>query len=587
MRNNLIGKSRNRGILAVMFSGSIPVLLLSVVLAAISGLANVSILPIVMYVSEGHLEGNLLLKLERTFSFLPFDISYSSITLMFFMYFILIILLKSISQILLTKVTLKSSLNLRLRLYNRISRSRTVDMERVGPSKLLNAINFDVNNIVHGAEEIPNFIVTLTTILGLVGYLFYIDPLVCLLAVGLIIFGLGSSRAPFFYVRRKMRSSRNLLDQIQEGVRGLIYGHKELKLNRSMLDEFTHTELFQPEEKTKALNLRAHSIMILAMNYGGMVTFFAIGLIVFFSRDYFELSNNEMMLVVMVFLYISAPLGKLVSLFSPITTARISLNKIYETLDELQEETGASTIQGGRNGEKIERITLKNVSHTYAQNDPNDRAFQLRNVDLEIGSGKAVFVVGGNGSGKTTLTKIISLLYSPNEGEVYFNDTAITDKNRVHYRQRITTVYSDFFLFQKLYGVDRKSLKQFSDQLLIDLELDKKVSIEKGKFSTIALSTGQKKRLALLNSLLQDKDIFIFDEWAADQDPVFRNVFYTKIIPALRERGKIVIAITHDDKYFAYSDVLVKLDTGEIVSNQEVPGYSLKRDEALPTETVS
>jgi len=70
--------------------------------------------------------------------------------------------------------------------------------------------------------------------------------------------------------------------------------------------------------------------------------------------------------------------------------------------------------------------------------------------------------------------------------------------------------------------------------------------------------------LALLVSLVEDKELYLFDEWAADQDPEFRDVFYNKLLPELKSRGKLVIVISHDDRYFHKADQIVKLEQGAV-----------------------
>jgi putative ATP-binding cassette transporter len=182
---------------------------------------------------------------------------------------------------------------------------------------------------------------------------------------------------------------------------------------------------------------------------------------------------------------------------------------------------------------------------------------------LSFYSGEVVFVVGGNGSGKTTLAKLISGLYAPESGDIRLNGIEITDGLRDYYRQHFSAVFSDFFLFESFIGLG-SNLDAQASQYLKDLELDHKVEIKDGKLSTTELSQGQRKRLALLTAYLEDRPFYIFDEWASDQDPVFKQVFYNRIVPALRERGKAVIVITHDDKYFHCADRLIKLDFGRL-----------------------
>ena len=102
------------------------------------------------------------------------------------------------------------------------------------------------------------------------------------------------------------------------------------------------------------------------------------------------------------------------------------------------------------------------------------------------------------------------------------------------------------------------------------LQLDHKVRIEDGAFSTIHLSQGQRKRLALLTSYLEDRPIYVFDEWSADQEPMFREIFYRHLLPGLRAKLKTVVVITHDDRYFDAADRIIELDYGRFRNERAV-----------------
>ena len=188
-------------------------------------------------------------------------------------------------------------------------------------------------------------------------------------------------------------------------------------------------------------------------------------------------------------------------------------------------------------------------------------------IDLTLSPGELVFIVGGNGSGKSTLAKLITGLYVPDAGEILLDGILVDDRNRELYRQLFSTVFADFYLFERLLGLGLQDLDAQAKTYLEQLQLTHKVTIENGKLSTTALSQGQRKRLALLTAYLEDRPIYLFDEWAADQDPFFREIFYQQLLPELKQRGKAVLVISHDDRYFHLADRLLKLDYGQIVNN--------------------
>jgi putative ATP-binding cassette transporter len=209
------------------------------------------------------------------------------------------------------------------------------------------------------------------------------------------------------------------------------------------------------------------------------------------------------------------------------------------------------------------RLDLIGVTHSYHREKEGSN-FVLGPIDLTFRCGELVFLGGGNGSGKSTLAKLITGLYPPETGEIRLDGEPITDRNRDDYRQIYSAVFSDYYLFQSLIGLSSPRLDAQAQEYLLQLQLEQKVRIKNGVLSTTALSQGQRKRLALLTAYLEDRSFYLFDEWASDQDPLFKEVFYTQLLPELKARGKTVLVITHDDKYFHLADRFIKLDYGKI-----------------------
>jgi putative ATP-binding cassette transporter len=214
-------------------------------------------------------------------------------------------------------------------------------------------------------------------------------------------------------------------------------------------------------------------------------------------------------------------------------------------------------------------LELKGVTHSYHR-EREDSSFILGPIDLTIRPGELIFVTGGNGSGKTTLVKMLTGLYAPEGGEIRLDDEVITLANRDSYRQHFSVVFSDFYLFESFFGMVSSDLDAQALDYLIQLQLDHKVQVKDGKLSTTELSQGQRKRLALLTAYLEDRSIYVFDEWAADQDPQFKEIFYYQLLQDLKARGKTVIVISHDDRYFHVADRILKLDFGKHVSDDFV-----------------
>lgn len=225
----------------------------------------------------------------------------------------------------------------------------------------------------------------------------------------------------------------------------------------------------------------------------------------------------------------------------------------------------------------FEHLELLNVVHSY-RHEKDDSHFVLGPISLRFRPGELVFIVGGNGSGKSTLAKIITGLYPPEAGQIRLDGQLITDKNRDDYRQLFSAVFVDFYLFDNLLGLGFGNLDEQAGHYLEQLHLSQKVKVKNGALSTTAVSQGQRKRLALLTAYLENRPFYLFDEWAADQDPHFKNVFYTQLLPELKARGKTVVVISHDEKYFHAADRIIKLDYGKLVNE---PPLSEHRQQAV------
>ena len=192
----------------------------------------------------------------------------------------------------------------------------------------------------------------------------------------------------------------------------------------------------------------------------------------------------------------------------------------------------------------------------------------LRAVDgitLDIRDGEFITIVGPSGSGKSTLVRLLTGLYAPTTGLVRSHGTVVDATNREAYLQQFAAVFADFHLFERLFGLDAPGRAETIHHYLTVLGMEHKVSVKADRLSTTALSSGQRRRLALLTAYLEDRPVYVFDEWAADQDPSYKQVFYQRLLPELKARGKCVVVVTHDDRYFHLGDRVIKLDAGRIV----------------------
>jgi putative ATP-binding cassette transporter len=299
-----------------------------------------------------------------------------------------------------------------------------------------------------------------------------------------------------------------------------------------------------------------------AASWGSFILLAFIGITVFVLARLYPVSLHVASGYAMVFLYMITPIEALLSAIPSVSSARVALERIEQINADLPVERADAATDAAASS--FTSIALDGATHRYFREKENE-VFTLGPIDLSFHPGEIVYLIGGNGSGKTTLAKMLVGLYKPESGRILLNGKTVDEGAWDIYRQHFSVVFSDFFLFDSLLGMRDANLDDKAHDYLKHLQLDHKVSIKDAAFSTLDLSQGQRKRLALLVAYLEDRPFYVFDEWAADQDPLFRDVFYQQLLPELKAKGKTVLVITHDDRYFHLADRYIKLDYGQIV----------------------
>lgn len=471
--------------------------------------------------------------------------------------------LRFFSQVLLLRLTEHSFYMLRVDLCRRILGTPLRHLEELGRARLTAGLSTDVGQIATAVVHMPQLMMHAAVVVGFVFYLGWLS--LPLLPVLLVITALGwvSFRWALARAMEKTALGRELYDKVFQGLRAVIEGTKELKMHGPRRDEFMAD--FDATSRRHRREIR-HSDVALAWlaTWSEMLFFLAIGLFLFVTPNFITVEPGVLASYVLSVLMLRTPVEALNSGLPALSQASVAMNKVEQLTADLTARGGdTGTHHPVVPGNAWRRLEMVDVTHTYWR-ESEDEAFEMGPINLSFAPGELVFIVGGNGSGKTTLAKIILGLYAPEGGEIRLDGRPVTDEERDRYRQHFAVVFSDFFLFDELMGMRSPELDERARAYLGRLHLQHKVQVRDGRLSTTDLSTGQRKRLALLGAYLEDRPIYLFDEWAADQDPVFKDVFYTQLLPELRAQGKTVIAISHDDRYYGTGDRLVRLENGAI-----------------------
>ncbi|WP_081881729.1 cyclic peptide export ABC transporter [Nitrosococcus oceani] len=499
----------------------------------------------------------------------------------FFGLCLMLVLSRVVTNLLLAHLGQTTVFQLRMQLTRQILRVPLRRLQEIGVPRLFALLTDDVASIAGACELLPLLLINFAIVASCLVYLGWLSWSVLILIGAMIGFGVLSFRIAQRKALRDLQAAREQNDILFSHMRGLTEGIKELKLRRAGRKSFVSESLEPTAAAYRRHYMAGMGLYVLASNGGNGLFYVAVGLILFVLPEWSYLSSEVLTGCVLAIIYMMAPLSVIMTNLPVLGRAGIALNKIKEFGRQLSAHSDDGVADSACTKPSSGQLEFRGVTHRYHRED-DDRCFALGPIDLTLRPGDLVFLVGGNGSGKTTLALLLMGLYAPESGAIRLNGEPITDTNREYYRQYFSVVFSDFYLFESLLGFESRELDNKAREYLTQLQLDHKVKIEDGRFSTLNLSQGQRKRLALLVAYLEDRPFYIFDEWAADQDPVFKKIFYTEILSSLKARGKTVVVITHDEGYFHVADRCLRLEDGKI-TEIFVPGAKGNSEKALPS----
>lgn len=468
-------------------------------------------------------------------------------------------------QTYLFKLTFNFGKELVLKIFNHLRFASLEKFRKVGEERVRTAME-DVQVL----EGFPNLFLAffksaITVLIGSV-YLFWIDPKGGLFVLGILFLLMVVYIFRNVKIEKLMDTARGLNDVYMQNVFDFLGGFRQLKMSIKRNDNFFQKHLTVNRNAYVNYQLKA-MLKALGNELVGSYSFYVIiGVILFLLPAIFNTPLYTNITFITTVLFIMGPVGAVVGLLKSFVMVAVSMNRINEFNSTLKEATNLRTSHGDQKliNHSFSSILFEDVVFAY-ENAQHESHFSLHPVNFEINQGDVIFITGGNGSGKSTFIYLLAGLLSPQRGQIYLNGHAVTDDNRAYYRNQLSCIFSDHFLFSHNYdGFDLSDDNPVFAELLRKMQLEAVIRFKDGQQLDHNLSQGQKKRIALIYAMLEDKDVFIFDEWAAEQDPEFRKYFYHHIIPDLKRRGKTVIAITHDDKYFHHAERLVRFDYGKL-----------------------
>jgi len=452
---------------------------------------------------------------------------------------------------------------LRVRLADKVRRCDLQPIEEIGRTVIYASINKETSTISQAA---------LMLIMSAQAAILIFFTAIYVAALSMVAFLLTiiiTSLLAIFHLRRVKKLNAELHITMQrendlfDALTHMLEGFKEVRMNRRRSDDlFAHyVEISQSAAERKTHTQTAIARMFI---FSQLSFYILLGVVVFIVPRINDTYSNELVKITTAVLFLVGPISSLVGTMPNLAQADAACENI-ESLDAALDKCITRRGDPPEPRRTFREITFEHVVFHY--DDPvYGSTFTVGPIDFTLRAGETVFISGGNGSGKSTFLKLLTALYYPQQGIIRVDGQTLTPETYDSYRSLFATVFTDYHLFDRLYGLYDVPPATISERLDL-IEMSGKTRVVDSEFETLELSGGQRKRIALLISLLEDRPICVFDEMAADQDPGFRRKFYREILPLLKSEGKTIVAVTHDDKYFGDADRLVKMDEGRIVNH--------------------
>jgi cyclic peptide transporter len=462
---------------------------------------------------------------------------------------------------------------MRLRLMDLIRRSELLEIEKIGRARIVASITSDTA-VLTQASNMLCFTVQGAVLILFVGlYVAYLSIVAFLLTLVIV-----SGAAMIFHYKNKQLAEqksesaaweRRLFDRLTD----FLDGFKEVRLNAPRSDDLFNDAL--EVSKTAAnIKIRTQAETFKMIVRSQISMYVLLGAVVFVAPNLSDtLGGASIAKTTTALLFVVGACFGLVQSIPILLNANAAAGRI----DRLEEALQATLVERERRAitapTRFEKLEMRGIEFRYTDRF-SDTVFKIGPIDFTLQRGELVFIIGGNGSGKSTFLRVLSGLYPPDSGEVLLDDRPVTNANRDEYRGLMSAIFFDYHLFQRLYGIPDAEPSDV-DRLLAQFRLADKTSLSKGEFRTLDLSGGQRRRLALIVSLLEKRPIMLLDEWTAEQDPEFRLKFYDELLPEMMRAGATIVVITHDDRYLDELHLparRIKMDYGRIVEQRSMGG---------------
>lgn len=421
---------------------------------------------------------------------------------------------------------------------------------------------FEISAVGGFGRGIPAVLVSFFQSVVIIGYLFTLSWQLTLILFPLffLVSIVNVLTLPIFKtIEKRMSEVRFMLHFSLERMEK---GFKDLLINKEHAKTHVDDSIAGHSNEVARLGLKTFNLKSIIDKSVGAFMLVGFGAILLLSITQFNFDQALLVEYLALVLYVRPSLNKVANFFKQVKSVENALEQV-ESFDVDIKKSGTiadGTVEYQPDLQKVPLISLENVSFEY----PVENPFRLENISLEVKQNEILIIKGYNGSGKTTLFNLIVGLYTPNSGAICFQGNSISKDNLKAYRSYFSCHFTDSPLFDNFNYLDLGNRDELNS-IMNDLQLSSKTELdERNVLTKTDLSNGQKGRISLLRLLLENKRIYFFDEWAANQDIYFKEKFYTEIVPGLKAAGKTVILISHDDKFYNIADRIITIKNGKL-----------------------
>ena len=459
---------------------------------------------------------------------------------------------------------------LRVRLMDQVRRSELLPLDEIGRAEIVAAITKETTTLTQATNMLAFAGQGVVLVFFVAIYIAYLSLLAFALSVIIV-----SLAGAIFHVKSRQvaaeaREAAEWDNRLFDRLMDLLDGFKEVRLNRARSDHL-FDDVVEVSRTAANIKIRSQSESYKQLVFSQSSMYLLLAAIVFVVPAFSDTKGGSIMQVTTALMFVVGVCMGIVQTIPILLAANVAADNIERLDARLRAIAAAGELSGVALRKRFDQVEMRSIVFSYIDKS-SEAVFRVGPIDFTLRSGDLVFITGGNGSGKSTFLKLLAGLYEPDSGEILLDGVRVDDSNRETYRSLIAAIFVDYHLFQRLYGITDAEPAEI-DRLLTQFRLHDKTRLAGGTFSTLDLSGGQRKRLALIVSLLEKRPILLLDEWTADQDPDFRRKFYDELLPTLQQAGATVVVITHDDRYLDELHLTarrLRMDEGRFISQQSM-----------------